>query len=219
MNKFINGRAFASRLFIVPMLFLCLFFAAPAGAQESGTAAPAEAEQQQSAGNQGGELVRRLQLTPEQIASIRMIREQNREERRQTMERLRSAQRALDEAIYMDNPSEAVIEERARELAQAQVAAARLRALTELSIRRVLTPEQLGTLRGLRQRQSQRRMERELTERNRQRGRQQLGGSDGQPVAPRNRYRLRANDLEQPASDSRTDVRARRREALRKRIP
>ena len=219
MNKFIKVRAFAFNQSLVLLLFLGLFFAAPAGAQESRAAAPAGAEQQ-GAGNQGGELVRRLQLTPEQIARIRMIREGNREERRQTMERLRSAQRALDEAIYADNPSEAVIEERSRELAEAQVAAARLRALTELGIRRVLTPEQLDTLRSLRQRQSQMRLERELNERNRLRNRHRLdGGGDTQPVAPRNRYRLRANYLEQPGSDSRNDARERRREMRRQRTP
>jgi hypothetical protein len=64
---------------------------------------------------------------------------------------MRQAQLALDQAIYSDNADEAVIEQRVHELAAAQAEVTRMRALTELNIRRVLTPEQLNTLRSLRQ--------------------------------------------------------------------
>jgi len=47
---------------------------------------------------------------------------------------------------------ESVIEERAREVGVALAAVMRLRALTELKIRRVLTPEQLATFRELQNR-------------------------------------------------------------------
>jgi hypothetical protein len=43
-----------------------------------------------------------------------------------------------------------LIEERAREVGAAQAAVARMRAVTELKIRRVMTPEQLNTLRTMR---------------------------------------------------------------------
>lgn len=203
MSKFFNRRAIAAGCFLLALLLLC-FTASPASAQESGaTAAPGEAEQ--SAVNQGGSLIRTLALTPDQLAQIRMIRERNREERRLANERLRGAHRALDEAIYADVPNEAAIEERARELAAAQAASVRLRALTELSIRRVLTPEQLGTLRQLRQRQAERRLERNLN----------------LPRRLRERFRQRENAPALQTDDSRPDAspRERRREALRRRRP
>lgn len=188
MNKFINRQTIAAKPLLLSLLFLC-FTASPASAQEGGAAA-APGETEQRAGNQGGNLIRTLGLTPDQLAQIRAIRERNREERRLANERLRSAHQALDEAIYADAPSEAVIEERARELAAAQAASVRLRALTELGIRRVLTPEQLSTLRTLRQRQSERRLERELNMQRRGRDRRP-GNNEGQPAFQRQRFRRR----------------------------
>ena len=93
----------------------------------------------------------RLNLLPDQIEQIKAIREQNREQWRAARQRAHQAQRALDEAIYSDNADEALIETRTREVADAQTAMVRMRALTELKIRRILTPEQLNTLRALRQ--------------------------------------------------------------------
>ena len=99
----------------------------------------------------GGDPIRQLNLTPDQVTKIRAIREQNKDERFTANQRLRQAQRAMDEAINIDNPSEALVEQRARELAEAQTAITRMRALTEVRIRRILTPEQLTKLRILRQ--------------------------------------------------------------------
>jgi len=98
------------------------------------------------------DLLHVLDLSPDQIEQIKTIRERHKDEWRAARQRLGQAQRALDEAIYADTADEALIEERAREMAAAQAAVTRMRALTELSIRRVLTPEQLNTLRDLRQR-------------------------------------------------------------------
>ena len=95
-------------------------------------------------------LLARLNLTPEQRARLREIRRQSEPEARALARRLNQARRALDEAVYMDETDEAAVEQRARELADAQAAVVRLRALTELRVRRVLTPEQLQTFRALR---------------------------------------------------------------------
>ncbi|MCA1658022.1 MAG: Spy/CpxP family protein refolding chaperone [Verrucomicrobiaceae bacterium] len=108
-------------------------------------------QQQIQATQAGGDPIRQLNLTAEQVGQIRVIREQNKDERFRVNQRLRQAQRAMDEAINADNPSETLIEQRARELAEAQTAAIRMRALTEVRIRRFLTPEQLAKLRMLRQ--------------------------------------------------------------------
>ena len=104
-----------------------------------------------------------LNLTPDQMVRIRAIRQHNVEEAQAIRRRVRQAQRLLDQSIYSDNASDAEVEQRTRELVEAQATEIRLRALTELSIRRVLTNEQLDIFRRIRQErmnaQRQRRME------------------------------------------------------------
>ena len=129
-------------------LFLFLFgaFVSRTFAQTADDATQAETGQ----GQRDANWATALGLTPDQIARIRTIRQQNRADRQMTRQRLNQAQRALDEAIYSDDANEDVIEQRAREVAEAQAADVRLRAMTELSIRRVLTPQQLNIFRTIR---------------------------------------------------------------------
>jgi Spy/CpxP family protein refolding chaperone len=101
-------------------------------------------------------LMRRLNLTSEQRQRLREIQQQSEAEVRAHTRRVRLARRALDEAIYADSVDDALIEQRSRELSAAQSALVRLRAATELKVRRVLTDEQLRLFRNLR-RQAQRR--------------------------------------------------------------
>jgi Spy/CpxP family protein refolding chaperone len=128
-------------------LFLLSASASQVLAQTPDEAAPAGDTQ----GNQDANWITALGLTPDQVARIRTIRQQNRLEWQSARQRLNQAQRALDEAIYSDDASEALVEQRTREVAEAQAAEVRLRARTELGIRRVLTPQQLGTFRMIRQ--------------------------------------------------------------------
>ena len=107
--------------------------------------------QQAQATQAGGDPIRQLNLTPEQVAKVRAIREQNKDERFMVNQRLRRAQRSMEDAINAENPSETLVDQRARELAEAQTDVTRMRALTEVRIRRILTPEQLAKLRTLRQ--------------------------------------------------------------------
>lgn len=155
MNKTFSSPA--ALLFALALsLFLITFSNAQAQEAQSGEAAQ---QQQQNDPAQGAgarrrrdrDPLRELNLTLDQLQQIRAIREQNRDEWRAVRQRLGEAFRALDEAVYSDNVSDALIEERARELGAAQAAVSRMRALTELKIRRVLTPEQLNTLRTMRQ--------------------------------------------------------------------
>jgi len=87
---------------------------------------------------------------PEQRQKIRAIRESQREERAMINQGLREANIALEQALDADNPDDALIEQRVRDAAAAQAASMRMRILTEVKIRRVLTQEQLATLRQLR---------------------------------------------------------------------
>lgn len=130
------------------ILFICLLAISSSRvfAQNPGDAPQSD----QAQTNQGADWKDQLKLTPDQLEKIRAITEQNRIEGQPVRRRVNQAQRALDEAIYSDNVNEAEIEQRARELAEAQAAQVRMRAMTELSIRRVLTPEQLNTFRLVR---------------------------------------------------------------------
>ena len=92
-----------------------------------------------------------LNLSAEQREKIRTIREQTKAERAANNEHLRETNQALEAALDADNPDEGVVEQRVRDVAAAQSAAMRMRILTEVRIRRVLSLEQLGILRTLRQ--------------------------------------------------------------------
>jgi Spy/CpxP family protein refolding chaperone len=103
-----------------------------------------------------------LNLTPEQRQKIRIIREQTKNERAAINQQLRQSNLALQQALDADNPDEAVVELRLRDAAAAQAAASRMKVLTELRIRRVLTPEQVNTWRLLLQQAAQARREQRL---------------------------------------------------------
>jgi Spy/CpxP family protein refolding chaperone len=116
-----------------------------------------------------------LNLSAEQREKIRTIREQTKAERAANNERVRETNQALEAALDADNPDEGVVEQRVRDVAAAQSAAMRMRILTEVRIRRVLTLEQLGVLRTLRQQARDSRRNRMLDNSNGQR--QQENGS------------------------------------------
>jgi len=91
-----------------------------------------------------------LRLTPEQRQRIRMIFEENKNERQTTNRRLREAQLALTQSLDAEPADETVIDQRVNDLAAAQAAQIRMRIQIELRIRRELSPEQLATWRRLR---------------------------------------------------------------------
>lgn len=119
---------------------------------------PAPNEPQHEA--RGGDPIRQLNLTPEQREQIRSIRQQTNAERATINQRVGVANRALEAALDSDNPDEAAIEQRMKDLATAQADAMRMRISTEVKIRRVLTVEQRAILRTLRQETRDRQRER-----------------------------------------------------------
>jgi uncharacterized membrane protein len=94
--------------------------------------------------------IAQLQLTPDQRQRVRMILEENKDERQSINRRVREANVALDQALDADRTDDTVIEQRIADLATAQAAQMRMRIHTEMKIRRELTPDQLTTLRRLR---------------------------------------------------------------------
>jgi len=165
---------------------LALGVAVPAAGQTAPQ--PTEApEPQQNAVNR--DPILELNLTPEQRQQIRTIRGDNKIERAEIGERLRAANEALNVAMNADNPDEAVVEQRLHDVASAQAAAMRMRILTEIRIRRVLTVQQRETLRLLQRQARQVQRERQLTsptERQIRRDQRGLNQRDGLgPFAPR----------------------------------
>jgi Spy/CpxP family protein refolding chaperone len=113
-------------------------------------------------GRPAGDPIRQLNLSPEQLEQIRTIREQNQKERSAIGTRVRETNRALEAVLDADSPDETLVEQRMREASAAQAAAMRMRILTEVRIRRVLTTEQRSLLRTLRQQANQLRPDRPL---------------------------------------------------------
>jgi len=100
---------------------------------------------------QADQMLDPLNLTPDQIQKIRGINADLRDQRQAANLRLRLAQRSLAEAVESPTPNEQLIEQRSREVADAQEATIRLRSLTEARILQVLTPEQRVKLKEIRQ--------------------------------------------------------------------
>lgn len=179
----------AERLAAVLFGLTLLLFPLPAASAAQGQS-EAEAREQRETPRRpppGLNLMRQLNLSREQRQRLREIRRQGEAELRAHTRRVRLARRALDEAIYADEVSDALVEERTAELSQALAALARLRAQTELRVRRVLTAEQLRSFRDLRQRARQRqRAQRRLDRRNRRQQPGPAGRPALRPEAPAN---------------------------------
>lgn len=93
-----------------------------------------------------------LDLKPDQIQKIRLINAELKDERQAAGLRLRQARRALNEAIESPTPNESLIEQRSREVAEAQAQTIRLRSLTEARVFQVLNPDQRVRLREMQRR-------------------------------------------------------------------
>ena len=134
-----------NRFFIKPQswlscagLVLCCSLSAPALAFQEPEQAATQTQQ-----SFARDPISQLSLTPGQRQKIRALNEENREQRMRINRQLREAQFSLEQALDVDSPSEELVEERIRALADAQAAQIRMRVSQELKIRSVLTPEQV----------------------------------------------------------------------------
>jgi Spy/CpxP family protein refolding chaperone len=178
----------------VALAALLLFLALLKPAQAQNPPLQTQTDQNLSQQVQADQMLGPLNLTPDQIQKIKAINSELRDQRQAANLRLRQAQRALAEAVESPNPNEPTIEQRSREVADAQAATIRLRSLTEARILQVLTPEQRMKLREIRERNQALRRER-----NQQ---MPVGGlrprrdalqprNNGLPVGPRQRKLIR----------------------------
>jgi Spy/CpxP family protein refolding chaperone len=137
------------------VLLLLFVIAEQVGAQSPATQNPSEpAQTQTTQANQTGQLpdLAQLNLSPDQIQKIRAINAELKDQRQAANFKLRQAQRALADAVESSTPNETLIDQRSRELAEAQATTIRLRSLAESRILQVMTPEQRIRLREMRQR-------------------------------------------------------------------
>ena len=134
------------RLFLV---FITALFAMSAAAY--GQVAPSQdgAPDDQTEGNRPN-LFAELGLTPDQREQIRSINRERRPRMIEARMALGEAQRNLDMAIYADVVNESDVRARLKDFQTAEAELARVRFESELSIRKVLTPEQLIRFRDIR---------------------------------------------------------------------
>ncbi len=96
-------------------------------------------------------IIRELDLSPDQFKDIRRLNQQRKPLMQAAQERQRLANQRLDEAIYADNYDEQEVQNRLREMQTAHSEILKIRTGTESSIRRLLTADQLIKFRQLRQ--------------------------------------------------------------------
>ena len=112
-------------------------------------------------------LLAELDLTPEQIQQIRRVNAEKKPLMQAAQQKMREANRNLDQAIYADNADEAVIQARLKDVQLAQAEIFKIRSMTEYAVRKILTPEQLVKFRELRSRFAERMENRPNQRRNR----------------------------------------------------
>ncbi len=96
--------------------------------------------------------LRQLGLNRDQLQRIRVLNQERKPLMDAAQQRLRQANRSLDEIIYSDSPSDADLQARLRDFQAAQAEVAKIRFMHEFGVRRILNPEQLTKFRNLRQR-------------------------------------------------------------------
>lgn len=136
---------------IVFFLAVVLFTAASVLAQE-GPEPQGGQDQPRRQNNPGVNILRQLGLNREQMQQVRQINVRRQPLMDAAQRRFRQANRRLDESIYADQLVEAEVQERIKEVQLSQAELIRLRSMSELSIRKILTPDQLNKFRRLRQR-------------------------------------------------------------------
>ncbi len=114
-------------------------------------------------------LAEQLGLSQEQRIQIREMRQQLRPQLQQAQRRFNQTKEELDVLIYSDSLDETTLQTKLRSVVEAQAEITRIRAMSELAVRKVLTPEQLVMFRNLRQRFKQQQRDRQIQRQRRQR--------------------------------------------------
>jgi Spy/CpxP family protein refolding chaperone len=135
------------------LIFALLLFVSGALGQQGDPPGEAGPRPPQMGGPQEirANMLRRLGLNNEQLASLRKVNSERQPRMHAAQKRLQEASRMLDDAIYADAFSQESYDARLREVQEAQSEITRLRFEGELAIRKVLTAEQLVRFRTMRE--------------------------------------------------------------------
>lgn len=112
---------------------------------------PTDATQQNFNQARRPNLLTELDLSQEQIRQIRRINADKKPLLREAQQKVREANRNLDQAIYADESNETEIQARLKAVQLAQAEVIKIRSSTEFAVRRVLNPNQLVKFREIRQ--------------------------------------------------------------------
>jgi periplasmic protein CpxP/Spy len=135
-----------------------------------------------------GEIIaRELGLTPEQAKEIREINQQRRPLMQEARRKLKIANDELNELIYSDTIDELSLQTKIRAVAEAQAEITKIRALTEVAARNVLTPEQLEIFRRLQLQFTNQQQMRQQRRQNRRQMNQRNQNQRTRPLPNRNR--------------------------------
>jgi len=134
---------------LIYALFLLTVSFSTAKAQDE---TPTEAAPQNFNQARRPNLLTELDLSQNQIRQIRRINADKRSLLRDAQQKMREANRALDQAIYADNADETEIQTRLKDAQLAQAEVTKIRSATEFAVRKVLNPDQLIKFREIRQR-------------------------------------------------------------------
>jgi Spy/CpxP family protein refolding chaperone len=111
-------------------------------------------------------IIRLLNLTPEQLRRIQEVRRRFGPQLEQARQQVQDRRDALRQATYGETFTPSLLEQRLRELIEAQSELIRLETQLEVEFRNVLTPEQLAEFRQIQDEElAIRRMRREARER------------------------------------------------------
>ncbi len=121
--------------------------------------------------------LRQLGLSDSQRAQIKTIMQSHKTDMQAIGERVRTAHKALQNAIDQVPVNEGLIRERAADVAKVQADAAVLRARVHAEVFQVLTPDQQAKAKDLRQQAEQRMQQRQQRWQQRQQQRQQKPGA------------------------------------------
>ncbi len=143
---------FAPKLFLVIAATVCLSAAVLGQDAFADDARQREVVQSGSPDEDRPNLIRELELSPEQIRAVVRINRERKPLEVAARNRFRDAQRSLNEAIYADTVDETDVRAKLIEFQAAQADLARIKFMNELSVRKLLTPAQLVRFRDLRRR-------------------------------------------------------------------
>ena len=133
-------------------------------------------------------LLQGLDLSKSQLLEIRRLNQEKKPLMQEAQRNLRSAQQQLDEAIYADNVDENLIQTRLLAAQKAHEEVLKIRANSEIAVRKVLTAEQLIKFRQIRQQFEQ-------TRQNLQTRRQEVQNNPNAPLNSLQNRRLKRQRL------------------------